>query len=225
MTIYLYVKTHNLTGLKYLGKTESKDPHKYPGSGTYWKSHLKKHGKDYRTEIIKECQSKDEFMYWGLFYSKLWNVVESNEWANLKEETGDTRGKLSKESRDKISIAGRGREPPNKGQKGVVVGYWRGKKRSLIDREKIKKGRAGKSTGLGRKHTIETKEKIKAARSLQVMSDETKRKIGDNNRGKPKPLVTCPHCGKTGGISAMTRWHFDRCQSLIVSESQEPRES
>jgi hypothetical protein len=65
MTIYLYVKTHNVTGLKYLGKTESNDPHKYPGSGTYWKSHLTKHGKDYHTEIIKECQTKDEFAYWG----------------------------------------------------------------------------------------------------------------------------------------------------------------
>ena len=48
--------------------------------------------------------------------------------------------------------------------------------------------------------------------------------IKDKKR-KPKPLATCPHCGKTGGISAMTRWHFDRCQSLVVAESQETREA
>jgi hypothetical protein len=37
MTIYyLYVKTHNITGLKYLGYTSRKNPHKYTGSGTRW---------------------------------------------------------------------------------------------------------------------------------------------------------------------------------------------
>ena len=33
-----------------------------------------------------------------------------------------------------------------------------------------------------------------------------------NKKRKPKPLVTCPHCNKSGGISAMTRWHFDQCK-------------
>lgn len=89
MTIYLYVKTHNKTGLKYLGKTKSSDPHLYQGSGSYWTNHIKKHGYDVTTEIIKECSSKEELKKWGSHYSKLWNVVRSKEWANLKEETGD----------------------------------------------------------------------------------------------------------------------------------------
>jgi len=90
MTIYkLYVKTHNKTGLKYLGYTKATNAHKYTGSGNYWKLHLKKHGKDYSTEILKECQTKDEIKEYGLYYSNLWNIVESDEWANLKPETGD----------------------------------------------------------------------------------------------------------------------------------------
>lgn len=48
--------------------------------------------------------------------------------------------------------------------------------------------------------------------------------IKDKKR-KPKPIVTCPHCGAVGGKSAMARWHFDNCKSLIVSESFESRES
>lgn len=36
-----------------------------------------------------------------------------------------------------------------------------------------------------------------------------------NKKRKPKPLVTCPHCNKSGGISAMTRWHFDQCGTDI----------
>ena len=95
MTIYLYVKTHNKTGLKYLGKTIAKDPYKYPGSGVYWSRHLKKHGKDYTTEIIKECETQEEVAKWGLHYTNLWNIVDAKDntgrkiWANIKPETGD----------------------------------------------------------------------------------------------------------------------------------------
>lgn len=89
MTIYLYVKTHNKTGLKYLGKTTARDPHKYQGSGVHWTRHINKHGYDVDTEVIKICHSKEELKEWGSYYSKLWNVVESRDWANLKEEKGD----------------------------------------------------------------------------------------------------------------------------------------
>lgn len=85
MTIYLYKKTHNKTGLQYLGQT-TRDPYKYPGSGLYWSRHLKEHGNDVTTEILKECKNKDEVKEWGLYYSQLWNVVENKEWANLRPE-------------------------------------------------------------------------------------------------------------------------------------------
>jgi hypothetical protein len=42
------------------------------------------------------------------------------------------------------------------------------------------------------------------------------KKISVKNRGKRGNYVTsiCPHCGKTGGINGMTRWHFDNCKVL-----------
>ena len=95
MPIYLYVKTHNLTGLKYLGKTISSDPHLYQGSGTVWKRHIKKHGYDVTTEILRECNTIEDLKYWGLYYSELWNIVNARDnfgrkiWANLKPEEGD----------------------------------------------------------------------------------------------------------------------------------------
>ena len=98
MTIYyLMVKTHNITGLKYLCQTKRKDPHKYLGSGTRWWNHLNKHGKTITTEIIRECETHEELTYYGLQYSNLWNVVESDEWANLKPESG-TGGMASGEN-------------------------------------------------------------------------------------------------------------------------------
>lgn len=87
MTIYLYVKTHSKTGLKYLGKT-SKNPYTYLGSGIDWKRHLKEHGVAHTTEIIKECNSNKELSEWGRYYSALWNVASSKQWANRIPETG-----------------------------------------------------------------------------------------------------------------------------------------
>ena len=88
MPIYLYVKTHNKTGLKYLGKT-TQNPFKYVGSGTRWKNHLKKHGNDISTEVLCESQDHQCIKEQGIYYSELWDVVKSNEWANLKIEEGD----------------------------------------------------------------------------------------------------------------------------------------
>ena len=103
MTTYLYVKTHTITGLKYLGKTKSNDPHKYLGSGKYWRRHLRAHGYTYTTEILKECEHPAMVEFWGQHYSNLWNIVESEEWANLKPETGDGGGSpRTTETKEKI---------------------------------------------------------------------------------------------------------------------------
>jgi hypothetical protein len=103
MSTYLYVKTHNRTGLKYLGKT-IQNPYKYKGSGVYWRRHLSKHGNDVTTEILKECQTNDEVKYWGQYYSNLWNVVDDTAWANLKPETGEGgSGKMTTITKGKIT--------------------------------------------------------------------------------------------------------------------------
>lgn len=108
MTIYLYKKTHNVTGLKYLGKTISNNPHKYKGSGDYWIPHIKKHGYDVTTEILKECSSKEELKYWGLYYSELWDIVNDRDgngnkiWANLKPESGDGGSTVEIQNRPEV---------------------------------------------------------------------------------------------------------------------------
>jgi hypothetical protein len=81
--IYLYLKTHNVTGLKYLGKTISEDPYAYTGSGVYWKKHINKHGYDCTTEILAQSEDPLEIRKLGLEYSDKLNIVESKEyWKN-----------------------------------------------------------------------------------------------------------------------------------------------
>lgn len=91
MNIKLYLKESPL-GLKYLGKCESVDPFKYKGSGVIWKRHLKAHNfteTDIKTTILFETDNKEEFKKVALYYSKLWDIVNNKEFANLIPEQGD----------------------------------------------------------------------------------------------------------------------------------------
>ena len=83
------VKIHNITGLKYLCMTEKKNYLTYSGSGTVWKRHLKKHGKDFYTILLHETEDKKDFKEVALFFSNYYDVIFSSEWANLKNEEGD----------------------------------------------------------------------------------------------------------------------------------------
>lgn len=83
----LYLKTHRGTGLKYLGVT-SRNPLTYKGSGTYWRNHISKHGNDVSTEILYETESRIELTFWALEFSYSLQVTTSEEYANLKDETG-----------------------------------------------------------------------------------------------------------------------------------------
>lgn len=110
MTIYLYKKIHNKTGLQYLGKT-SKDPYVYNGSGIAWKKHLKEYGCDITTIVLRECKDNAELSYWGRHYSELWNVSTSDNWANKIPETGGG-GTPSDITRMKLREAQLGKSKP-----------------------------------------------------------------------------------------------------------------
>ena len=182
--IYLYKKTHNNTGLKYLGKTISADPYKYPGSGVYWTNHLKVHGNDVTTEILKECQSEEELIEWGKHYSLLWNVVESDEWANLTEEAGPG-GKWSNESRDKLSLTKRIElaKLSKEEQAARIKNSCSSPKSWTAKRiDNMKKGM------LGKKKT-KTLALLASEEARRNRTDEQKLKCGDVNRGKTWKLI------------------------------------
>lgn len=87
--IRLLIKTHNKTGLKYLCKTEKTDWESYLGSGKYWRRHLKQHGNDIKTELLFETENKDDFRKFAKQKSIEFDIINSNEWANLVNEEGD----------------------------------------------------------------------------------------------------------------------------------------
>jgi hypothetical protein len=155
MSIYLYVKTHNKTGLKYLGKTVSKNPYKYKGSGTHWKLHLKKHGNDVSTVILHETNSETEIKQLGLYYSNLWNIVESKQWANLKPEEGTGGGPGHKKSPTWTKAM-----ENRKGSKPWNIGLTKHTNQSLAELSAKKSGKPAHNKGKPGKSRTRSKEEL-----------------------------------------------------------------
>jgi hypothetical protein len=91
MAIYLLVKEHAYTGLKYLCKhvaSSFSECEEYKGSGTYWKRHLKQHGNHVKTTCLFVTENEKEFREVAKKYSLEFNIIESKEWANLCNEEG-----------------------------------------------------------------------------------------------------------------------------------------
>lgn len=229
--IYLYVKTHNKTGLKYFGKTTKKDPHKYTGSGIYWKKHLKKYGVDYTTDIIAMFHDETLCQEFALNFSKQNDIVNSNNWANLQEENGldgapigHNGHKFTKEQLQKISEASKQRwKDPNYREmvkKKQSESWTQQRKESQINRLKGKKrpDHAEKLRGrilheshpfhIGHK-TDTHRQKIKDALTGKPKSLEHKQ-----NLSKPRARVCRIYDHKEMAVNAYTRW----LNSLLIHE-------
>ena len=86
---YLYIKRHSVTGKCYFGKTTSKDPVKYIGSGKHWKSHCKKYGRKFvETLWFKLFTDQAECTRVALLFSGQQDIVNSEVWLNQIPENG-----------------------------------------------------------------------------------------------------------------------------------------
>jgi group I intron endonuclease len=83
---------------------------------------------------------------------------------------------------------------------GELVGIQKGVKLSPETIEKYKIRSKGNQARLGIPHSEEIK---------KIISERT----SDALKGKPKNIVACPHCGKSGGQGNMKRYHFEFCKS------------
>lgn len=204
MTIYyLCVKTHKVTGLKYLCQTKQKDPHKYYGSGLYWKTHLNKYGKQIDTEIIKECVSVEELRHWGIYYSNLWNIVESDAWANLIPESGvsailtaDTYVKIAETKKKN----GTENSSPAINDKRIST--------------RKKNGTLNVNSDTSIQKTLDIKERrgtLPGSPETISKQLETKRVKGTMNTNTR--FITCQYCNKTMASQHIGIWHGEKCRT------------
>ena len=165
---WLYLKQHNITGLKYFGKTV-KDPNHYLGSGVYWTKHLEKHGTDISTVWRKLFTNKEELTQYALNFSIKNNIVESKEYANLMPEDGLVGGDTGLTEHGRLIISEKSKK----------------QRHSDETKQKIREARKNqKDPRIGKTHTEETKQKIREARKLQIITDESNKKRSIKLKGR-----------------------------------------
>lgn len=86
-----------------------------------------------------------------------------------------------------------------------------GKKHNQESKEKMRAAKLGKTRG---NYSTEHKEKIRLSQVGRVFTEEHRNKLRLAKIGETRVVkkVICPHCNKQGGISGMTRYHFDKCK-------------
>ena len=233
MSHKLMIKTHNKTGLKYLCYTQSSGSlyEKYKGSGHIWKKHLKKHGDDITTDLIYETDDYDDFKRVAIEKSHEYNIVESNEWANLRLEEGtggDTvsnRTWITDGTIDKYVY--KDSEIPEGWMKGRSNCVFNDPKKqrmfgSLADfklrGEKIKESwangkfdhrdhsKCGTRGDDNPSKRPEVREKIRNAALKDSVNRSKNAKESLNRTGE------CPHCNVVVRLANLHRWHLDNCK-------------
>ena len=195
----IYIKTCNHCGLKYFGKSTQKNVNKYKGSGTYWKNHLKKHKCNFKTFIIKNFNNKQQCMDFCMWFSTINNIVKSNKWANLTDETGIGGGTVKGE---KHHYYGKKR---SKEVRLKISNTLQGFNHSKETRENMSKNRMGINNSMyGKKHSEETKQKMRKPKS-----EEHKQKLR-----KQKPKYKCNYCKKEIGGKGNLKQHEKKCKIL-----------
>lgn len=182
MQYYLLLKEHNNTGLKYLCKfTEGvkiKCPFKYKGSGKYWKRHLNKHGNNINTNILYKGNSEQELSAHAILWSNVYDVVNNKEFANLIPENGFDGGgvkgsKRSAETRAKMRISSTGRKHTIESRRKMSLARL-GYKLTEQAKKKLSISSTGNKHWLGRKHSEETKKKIRLTLINRHLNNKTK---------------------------------------------------
>jgi hypothetical protein len=219
------IKTHAVTGLKYLCYTQKNNHDSYLGSGRYWKRHVQEHGKNIITEVIFQTEDYEEFVKIAKLKSIEFNVVESAEWANLKIEEGDGGDTVS--SLRWITDGVVDKYFPK--DKELPEGWRLGRSNCKFNDSQFQKEMSKRS------HEVQTPE-IRKQAGVKAAKTRKERGVfrdisGDKNPSKredvrlkikqsaqQRPIIKCPHCSKEGQASpGMYRFHFDNCKQRCLS--------
>ena len=83
----------------------------------------------------------------------------------------------------------------------------KGQPKSDITKERMRKPKS-----IEHRKNISKSQKANGGNGPTKHTQESKNKIRDTLKLKPRPNKICPHCKKEGGFLSMSRWHFDNCK-------------
>lgn len=232
-TAFVYKWTHKPTLNWYIGSRTRKGCHTDDGyicSSQSVKPMILNNPHDWERTILFIGEPLEAFNYESMLLD-LFDAKNDPRSYNLHNTDGkctNTGRKLSDETKQKLSKAGKGR-PHTKEHSEKISKALTGKVRSEEHSRRISEAKKGKKINI----SYEARERLRERMRNRVVSDEERQKISDRMKGtkmhlgskrseetkikmsltaKSKPIVTCPHCEFSGKGSSMKRWHFDNCK-------------
>lgn len=183
---FVYITTNLINGKKYLGKHNGNNSN-YLGSGTLLKQAINKYGKEnFKLEKIYDNLSDENAFEIEKNLSIELNIVESDEWYNLKfGGEGFSSGKLhpmygvpkSDSHRKKLSQANLGKKYSDERNKKISL--------SMTGSGNPLYGIKGENhPSFGHKKTEECKKRISESKKGKLKSKECIEKIKNNRKGK-----------------------------------------
>jgi hypothetical protein len=152
--------------VRYLCKCkDDKDPYKYRGSGVFWRRIIDKLGCDIETEILGHYETNEELREAGEYYSELYDVVESKEWANCIPEIGD--GGSTTDGWVKCYNPDTNEQKMYSDESKIPTGWLRGSPKWTKPKEGVERSR---QFHLGRKRSEETRQKMRSATRKKRMT-------------------------------------------------------
>ena len=186
----VYLRTNKVNGKQYVGQTvnfKQRDRdwkyNKNYSNGAVDNARAKYGVENFKTDILRECDTQEELNYWEQYYIKTLNTKVPNGY-NITDGGGGMSGyHMSEQSKTKISNANKGRVFTEEHRQKLALAKI-GK--HLTEEHKRKIGEKGK----GKVMTKQQRMKISEARKGIQFSDETRKKMSDSARRKPPMTET-----------------------------------
>lgn len=213
MSNFIVYKTTNLINSKiYIGVHKVVTPDDtYLGSGKLIKKAIKKYGKNnFKRETLYTYSTLDEALLKE-------NEIVNEEFINSSNTYNMALGGGCGGKHNGFTFKGKTHTPEVRAKLALKA---KNQVFSEDTREKISKH---SSEHKGRKKSIsKALTGLKKSENHKKKISESLKKYNENldkgnhpTRGKRKPTVKCPHCGKVGSKSVMPRWHFDNCKFAV----------
>lgn len=202
--IYLIYKHTSPSGKSYIGQTKNYNyrcwRHQKTKGCIIFYNAIQKYGWDnFKHEILISGLTLDQANKYEEFYISEHNTLFPNGY-NIK--LGGLNNQISTETRRKMSVA----------RTGKVFGPHSEDRKLKISIANTGRPSSQKGIKKGPLSDI-VKQKISTANTGRIWTEDQKLKL---HKPKNRKKVECPHCGKIGDVSGMTRCHFNNCKKLIT---------